>query len=212
MSQATPTADGGRIAAELRHWARGCHSTEAAVELLIRSRGGRFLEPGQPWLRTDDRGITWLDAHVIERYSHAVSSEERHILALVEALALGKRSKMWAVSWPAWTPTISVSFLASCGMPAVAAVDMSFLRRPRTRVLVMTDDGRDRCRCLTSIATARLCLPMVASSDQEDANGLSPSAAGLSESTAHRRGAPHAVSTVRKCQLYGSPSYGGSGG
>ena len=94
-------------------------STQAAVELLIRSRGGRFLEPGQPWLRTDDRGITWLDAHVIERYSHAVSSEERHILALVEALALGKRSKMWAVSWPAWTPTISVSFgvlrHAGCG-------------------------------------------------------------------------------------------------
>jgi hypothetical protein len=52
MSQATPTADGGRIAAELRHWARGCHSTEAAVELLIRARGGRFLDPGQPWLRT----------------------------------------------------------------------------------------------------------------------------------------------------------------
>jgi hypothetical protein len=64
--------------------------TEAAVELLIRARGGRFLEPGQPWLRTDDRGITWLDAHVIERYSHAVSSGERHILALVEALAVGK--------------------------------------------------------------------------------------------------------------------------
>jgi hypothetical protein len=46
--------------------------------------------PGQPWLRIDDRGITWLDAQVIARYSHAVSSRERHILALVEALALGK--------------------------------------------------------------------------------------------------------------------------
>jgi hypothetical protein len=90
MSRTTAAANGGGIAAELRNWARGCHSTEAAVELLIRARGGRFLEPGQPWLRTDDRGITWLDAHVIKRYSHAVSSGARHILALVEALAVGK--------------------------------------------------------------------------------------------------------------------------
>jgi len=37
-------------------------------------------------LRTDDRGITWLDPEVIGRYSDAVSSRERHILALVEAL------------------------------------------------------------------------------------------------------------------------------
>jgi hypothetical protein len=85
MSRTTSEANSG-IAAELRTWARGCNSTEAAVELLIRARGGRFMEPGQPWLRTDDRGITWLDPGVIGRYSDAVSSGERHILALVEAL------------------------------------------------------------------------------------------------------------------------------
>jgi hypothetical protein len=90
MSRTTSGATKGEIAAELRNWARGCHSTEAAAELLIRARGGRFLEPGQPWLRTDDRGIIWLDAEVIARYADAVSSGERHILALVEALALGK--------------------------------------------------------------------------------------------------------------------------
>ena len=89
MSRMTSAADGGRIAAELRNWARGCHSTEAAVELLIRARGGRFVDPSQPCLRTDDRGITWLDAEVIRQYSHAVSSGERHTLALVEALAVG---------------------------------------------------------------------------------------------------------------------------
>lgn len=89
MSRTTSEANGG-IAAELRTWARGCHSTEAAVELLIRARGGRFAESGQPWLRTDDRGITWLDPEVIGRYSDAVSSGDRHILALVEALALGR--------------------------------------------------------------------------------------------------------------------------
>ena len=88
MSRTPLAANGGGIAAELRDWARGCHSTEAAVELLIRARGGRFVEPGQPWLRTDDRGITWLDAQLIGQYSHAVSSGERHILALVETLAV----------------------------------------------------------------------------------------------------------------------------
>jgi hypothetical protein len=121
MSRTTSAADGGRVAAELRNWARGCHSTEAALELLIRARGGRFVDPSQPWLHTDDRGIVWLDAQVIRQYSHAVSSGERNILALVEALALGGPFEDVAVSWPAWTPTISVSFLRSCGMPALAA-------------------------------------------------------------------------------------------
>jgi hypothetical protein len=59
------------------------------VELLIRARDGIFVEPGQPWLRTDARGITWLDAKLIGQYSRAVSSADSHILALVEALALG---------------------------------------------------------------------------------------------------------------------------
>ena len=89
MSRTTSAANSG-IAAELRTWARGCHSTEAAVELLIRACGERFVEPGQPWLRSNDRGITWHEPQVIGRYSDAVSSGERHILALVEALALGK--------------------------------------------------------------------------------------------------------------------------
>jgi hypothetical protein len=53
-----------------RNWARGCHSTEAVVELLIRARGGRLVDRGQRWLRADNRGITWLDAQVIEQYSH----------------------------------------------------------------------------------------------------------------------------------------------
>ena len=90
MRPTRPAENGGGIVAELRDWARGCHTTEAAVELLIRARGGRFVEPGQPWLRTDDRGITWLDAEVIARYSDAISSGEHYILALVEALAIGK--------------------------------------------------------------------------------------------------------------------------
>ena len=43
MTRTTSAASGGGIAAELRDWARGCNSTEAAVELLIRARGRRFV-------------------------------------------------------------------------------------------------------------------------------------------------------------------------
>src|SRR5512133_3335425 len=89
MSRMTSEANGG-ISAELRTWARGCHSTEAADGMLILACGGRLAEASQQWLRTDDRGITWLDPEVVGRYSDAVSSGDRRILALVEALALGR--------------------------------------------------------------------------------------------------------------------------
>jgi hypothetical protein len=51
---------------------------------------------------------------------------------------LASRSKIWAVSWPAWTPTISVS-LPCCGMPAVAAGRHVLTQETLQRVLVMTD-------------------------------------------------------------------------
>jgi hypothetical protein len=47
MNRTTSAANGGEIVAELRTRARGCHSTEAAVELLISARGGRFLDASQ---------------------------------------------------------------------------------------------------------------------------------------------------------------------
>jgi hypothetical protein len=55
---------------------------------------------------------------------------------------------MWAVSWPAWIPTISVSFLPSCGTPAVApgrvgCLPRSFQRLTAWELIMMTigDDG-----------------------------------------------------------------------
>src|SRR5215218_6481213 len=65
----------------------------------------------------DDRGITWLDAEVIAQYSHAVSSGERHILALVEALAVGKPLEDVGGLMASLTRTTSASSLPSCGMP-----------------------------------------------------------------------------------------------
>lgn len=37
-------------ARELRAWAKGDYLTEAAVELLIRAKGGRFARESQPWI------------------------------------------------------------------------------------------------------------------------------------------------------------------
>jgi hypothetical protein len=79
MSRTTSAANGGEIAKELRDWARGCHSHRGCGGIVDQGCGGRFVDSGQPWLRTDDRGITWLDAQVIARYSDAVSSGERDI-------------------------------------------------------------------------------------------------------------------------------------
>jgi hypothetical protein len=140
MSRTTSAANGGGIAAELRNWARGCHSTEAAAELLIRARGGRFVEPGQPWLRTDDRGITWLDAEVIARYADAVSSGERHILALIAALALGKPLERCGPSHGQLGPLPPRS--GPCRVAACRLwqrVDTYFLKRRCGRVLVMAE-------------------------------------------------------------------------
>ena len=77
------------VEAGLRGWAWGLHSLEAAVELLILSFGGRFAGPGWPWVRVD-RGSVWLDADQIHPHIGVLSSGERRVLGLVEALATGR--------------------------------------------------------------------------------------------------------------------------
>jgi hypothetical protein len=139
MSRTTSAANGGAIAADLRTWAQGCHYTEPAVELLIRAGGGRFVEPGQPWLRTDDRGITWLDAEVIARYWDAVSSGERHILALVDPhtrQAARRCGRPHGQLGPP-PPRSGICRLAAC-RPWQRA-DTYFTERRRSRVPVMTE-------------------------------------------------------------------------
>jgi hypothetical protein len=63
-------------------------------------------------------------------------------------------------------------------MPAVAAGQQVIPQKTRQGAPVMTRIAAD--------------------SDQEDANGLAPSAAGLSKSTPERRGRRDAASTARK--------------
>jgi hypothetical protein len=77
----------------LRRWARGLYALEAAVELLARAMGGRFTQPGWPWIQpNDDPGTWWLDVtQLTDDTTGALSGGERRLLALVASLAGGQR-------------------------------------------------------------------------------------------------------------------------
>ena len=76
----------GEAVSGLRTWGRGMYATEAAVELLVRSFGGRFADAGQPWIRHRPGGY-WLDTDALAEMSGGLSSGERRVLAVVKALA-----------------------------------------------------------------------------------------------------------------------------
>jgi hypothetical protein len=65
---------------------------------------------------------------------------------------LRSAEQVWAVSWPAWTPTISISSLPCWGMPAAAGRQVIPQMTPQASGC---DDGRDRFRCLTRISRQR---------------------------------------------------------
>ena len=74
----------------LRWWALGAVSDQAAVELLARSFGGRFLRPGVAWVRPCRRpGWYWLDADALAAQAVARFGEEREVLALAARLLDG---------------------------------------------------------------------------------------------------------------------------
>jgi hypothetical protein len=84
--QAAPPA--AAVHASLRGWARGAYGDEAAVELLIRSFGGRFAVPSWPWIAPSERpGEYWLDADAISHATGQLSGGEQRVLAVVAALA-----------------------------------------------------------------------------------------------------------------------------
>jgi hypothetical protein len=73
-------------AQEIREWAQGSHPVEAATELLLRAFGGRFAEPGLPWVRQDHRRA-WVDFDAITDDATGVySGGERRLLAIVASL------------------------------------------------------------------------------------------------------------------------------
>jgi hypothetical protein len=72
----------------LRSWARGLFGLEAAVEVLLRAMGGRFADPGWPWIRFDGYRL-WLDPDRFHPTAATLPRREAALLAIVDALASG---------------------------------------------------------------------------------------------------------------------------
>ncbi|ADX75348.1 hypothetical protein Asphe3_42830 (plasmid) [Pseudarthrobacter phenanthrenivorans Sphe3] len=78
---------------DLRAWARGSYTTEAATELLLKAFGGRFAEVGNPWAQaatTTEEGYrehAWIDFAAIPEQAGALSGGERRFLMLAASLA-----------------------------------------------------------------------------------------------------------------------------
>src|SRR5215212_591765 len=87
--------------------------------------------------------ITWLDAQLIGQDSDAVCSGERHILAHVEALALGKPLEDVGGLMAGLEPYRLDLVLVVLRLPALAAGRHLIPQRLPGPVHVMTDDGRD---------------------------------------------------------------------
>jgi hypothetical protein len=78
---------------DLRAWARGSYTTEAATELLLKAFGGRFAEVGNPWVHaagTTEEGYrehAWIDFAAIPEEVGPLSGGERRFLLLAASLA-----------------------------------------------------------------------------------------------------------------------------
>jgi hypothetical protein len=81
-----------RVVDGLRDRARGSDSTGTPVELLIRSFGGRFSEPEQPWIVVDRSGQIRFDAEVLTEDSIGDVGRRAARLDVVEALTVGVNS------------------------------------------------------------------------------------------------------------------------
>jgi hypothetical protein len=85
MSRTTSAANAGAIAAELLNWAQGRHSTEAAVELLIRAPRWEIRGAGSA-MATDRRSRN----HLARRRGHRA----------VRRCRVVKRTPHWRSSKP----------------------------------------------------------------------------------------------------------------
>lgn len=70
---------------DLRSWAKGSLPLEAATELLLRGFNGRFAEPGQPWVKTED-DRPWVDFGSIPDEIAGLSSGEQRFLMIAASL------------------------------------------------------------------------------------------------------------------------------
>jgi len=71
---------------QLRAWAKGMLTYEAATEMLIRGFNGRFAGRGNAWVRMDD-GKPWINFESIPENIDALSGGERRFLRIAASLA-----------------------------------------------------------------------------------------------------------------------------
>lgn len=76
-------------AEDLRAWAKGVYTTEAAVELLVRGFNGGFADAGYPWIRLNDHGGWRVDSAPIPANVGALSSGERAYLLIAASIGSG---------------------------------------------------------------------------------------------------------------------------
>lgn len=74
---------------DLRAWAKGIHTSEAAVELLIRGFAGQFAAPGNPWIQPREHIGHLADVEAIPGNIGALSSGERAYLLITASIGLG---------------------------------------------------------------------------------------------------------------------------
>ena len=78
---------------DLRAWARGMYTTEAATEMLLKAFGGKFAAPGNPWIHTStepegpNQVSAWIDFAAIPDEVGPLSGGERRFLMLAASLA-----------------------------------------------------------------------------------------------------------------------------
>ena len=70
---------------QLRAWAKGMYTTEAATELLIRAFDGRFAEPGNAWIQPTQTGY-WVDFTGISGHIGALSGGEQRLLRIAASI------------------------------------------------------------------------------------------------------------------------------
>jgi len=73
------------ITDELRRWARGMYTTEAATEMLIRARNGAFASIDRPWIKPGDHGY-WIDFPAITELLGGMSGGEQQLLRIAASI------------------------------------------------------------------------------------------------------------------------------
>lgn len=71
---------------ELRSWAAGLLTTEAATELLIRTN---FAQAWRPWVAERSNDGYWIDFEAIPQHVGELSGGERRLLMLAASLGAG---------------------------------------------------------------------------------------------------------------------------